>query len=240
MGILRCSGGARRAAGSALAAPGGALRDGGDMQRRADITSCISASFPSLFRRSFCRNPFQSAFPRLRAVSQNSTKFDIFPSFPGKMFVARILHNFFDNSFYQKLFTLSTEFSTARTACISAVFQLPSGVFHRRFSPLFPLFHPSFSLHNTTRFPTFSIFSFILHWTVPFLHRAMGPGSKKQAHALYISFFPAGMCLFPAVFFSRYVAYATKKAAQRPLFHRDLSFSTAVPEPVGPEASFRK
>ena len=74
----------------------------GDMQRRADITSCISASFPSLFRRSFCRNPFQSAFPRLGAVSQNSTNFDIFLSFPGKMFGRRILHNFFDNSFYQK------------------------------------------------------------------------------------------------------------------------------------------
>ena len=193
----------------------------GDMQRRADITSCISASFPSLFRRSFCRNPFQSAFPRLGAVSQNSTKFDIFPSFPGKMFGRRILHNFFDNSFYQKLFTLSTEFSTARTSCISAVFRLPSGVFHRRFSPLFPFFHPSFSLHNTTYSPTFSVFSFILHWTAPFLHRAKGPVSKKQAPALYISFFPAGTRLFP-LYFSPVTSLAQRK--KRP----EGRFSTGI------------
>ena len=137
------------------------------------------------------------------------------------MFGVRILHNFFDNSFYQKLFTLSTEFSTARTPCISAVFRLPSGVFHRRFSPPFPFFHPSFSLHNTTRFPTFSVFSFILHWTALFLHRAMGPGSKKQAPSLYISFFPAGMCLFP-LYFSPVTSLAQRK--KRP----EGRFSTGI------------
>ena len=67
---------------------------------------------------------------------------------PRKNALGRSDINSFVISFYPKLFTLSTEFSTGRKAFAFNVFRQRMEVFHPALAPFSPVFPPVFPLHN--------------------------------------------------------------------------------------------